>query len=238
MSTCSARPLPSPARCPPSPAGPTASGPLGGKDLGMDIAALIAWLVTAGSGAYVLGSWISHGGSVRRRTGGTGSPPVVIIGHFSLALAGLVIWVAYMVVGWAALAWTAVGVLSSGGRTRHGRTGHRPSGAAQPSGASRNARSPPLRAASLQGGTATGGIGTGSPSTGTTVGTGTTASAGDPGRAASSGQRRLSPLVVVGHGAVAVATMLLVLLAALGAGLRLARRDHCWPRSACEWRAG
>ena len=85
--------------------------PLGRKDLGMDIAALIAWLVTAGSGGYLLGSWLSHGGTLRSRVGGTGSPPVVIIGHFGLALAGLVIWVVYLIAGWAALAWTAVGVL-------------------------------------------------------------------------------------------------------------------------------
>jgi hypothetical protein len=208
-------------------AGPTASGPLGGKDLGMDIAALIAWLVTAGSGAYVLGNWISHGGSLRRRTGGTGSPPAVVIGHFSLALAGLVIWVAYMVTGWAALAWTAVGVLlpvaglgmaaltvglpglpSLPGLPKRpvpAATGSAVAGSVAGGGAS-------------TGGASTDGTITGGTITGTTAGTGTTTSASDPGRAAS-GKRRLSPLVVVGHGAAAVTTMLLVLLAALGVGL-------------------
>jgi hypothetical protein len=195
---------------------PTASGTLGGKDLGMDIAALIAWLVTAGSGAYVLGSWISHGGSLRRRTGGTGSPPAVIIGHFSLALTGLVIWVAYMVAGWAALAWTAVGVLLPvAGLGMAALTVGLPGLPSLPG--------LPRRLVPAVTGSATGGTATDGPNTGTTAGTGitagpgTTASAGDPGRAASS-KRRLSPLVVVGHGAVAVTTMLLVLLAALGAG--------------------
>lgn len=202
-------------------AGSAASGPLGGKDLGMDTAALIAWLVTAGSGAYVLGNWISHGGSLRRRVAGTGSPPAVIIGHFSLALTGLVIWVVYMVAGWAALAWTAVGVLlpvaglgmaalaiglpglpslpGLPGRPVPAATGSAVAGSASASTTS-------------VGGTVTGSAVTGSATTGTTAG------AGGPGRAAS-GQRRLSPLIIVGHGVVAVTTMLLVLLAALGVGL-------------------
>ena len=216
-------------------AGAAASGPLGGKDLGMDIAALIAWLVTAGSGAYVLGNWISHGGSLRRRTAGTGSPPAVIIGHFGLALAGLVIWVVYMVAGWAALAWTAVGVLlpvaglgmaalaiglpglpSLPGlpglpgppvpaATRSAVAGRASAGGISASGAS-------------AGGTVTSGAITDSSTTGTTAHTGTTAGAGGPDREVS-GKRRLSPLIIVGHGVVAVTTMLLVLLAALGVGL-------------------
>jgi hypothetical protein len=196
---------------------PTTSGPLGGKDLGMDIAALIAWLVTASSGAYVLSSWISHGGSLRRRTGGTGSPPAVIIGHFSLALTGLVIWVAYMVAGWAALAWTAVGVLLPvAGLGMAALTIGLPGLPSLPGLPKRPV--PAATGSAVAGGASAGGTVTGSPDTGTTAGTGTNASAGDPGRAAS-GRRRLSPLVVVGHGVVAVTTMLLVLLAALGVGL-------------------
>jgi hypothetical protein len=79
----------------------------------MSLAALIAWLVAAGSGGYVLGSWIARGGTLRRRAPGTGtgSPPAMLFGHFGLALSGLVIWVAYLVTGWAALAWVAVAVL-------------------------------------------------------------------------------------------------------------------------------
>jgi len=62
-------------------------------------------------GSYVLGTWISRGGTLRQRAGATGSPPTVIFGHFGLALGGLVIWVAYLIAGWASMAWTAVGVL-------------------------------------------------------------------------------------------------------------------------------
>jgi hypothetical protein len=42
------------------------SRPLGGRDLAMDTAALVAWLITAGSGAYVLVTWTSRGGSCDR----------------------------------------------------------------------------------------------------------------------------------------------------------------------------
>ena len=213
-------------------AGSGGSGRLGGKDFGMDIAALIAWLVTAGSGAYVLGSWLSHGGSLRRRTGGTGAPPAVIFGHFGLALTGLVIWIVYLVVGWAALAWIAVGVLlpvaglgmaalaiglpglpslpGLPGRPVPAATGSAVAGRASAGGISASGAS--------AGGTVTSGAITDSSTTGTTAHTGTTAGAGGPGREVS-GKRRLSPLIIVGHGVVAVTTMLLVLLAALGVGL-------------------
>ena len=173
-------------------AGATAgSGPLGGRDAAMDIAALIAWLVTASSGFYVLANWISHGGTLRPRAGGTGSPPSVIVGHFGLALTGLVIWIAYLVAGWNALAWTAVAVL--------------------------------LPVAGL--GMATLVIGLpGLPSLPNLPSR--RSLPGLPGRAGAGGQtgvlpasqvkRRLSPLVVVAHGALAVTTMTLVLLAAIG----------------------
>jgi manganese efflux pump family protein len=150
-----------------------ASGLLGGRDLAMDIAALVAWLITAGSGSYVLGTWISRGGTLRQRAGATGSPPAVIFGHFGLALGGLVFWVTYLIAGWVLMAWTAVGVL--------------------------------LPVAGL--GMATVVIGF------PTAGTGT-AGVGRIGKVPAPG--RLSPLVVAGHGLLAVATMVLVLLASLG----------------------
>lgn len=200
---------------------------LGHKDLGMDIAALIAWLATAGAGGYLLGSWLSHGGTLRSRAGGTGSPPVVIIGHFSLALTGLVIWIVYLVTGWAALAWTAVGVLlpvaglgmsalfiGLPGLPRLPGLPDRPvpavAGSATPGAAATGAAAP---------GAATTGAGTtGAAASAATAASsaGTSAVAGASGPAGSA-KRRLSPLIVVGHGALAVTTMLLVLLAALGA---------------------
>jgi len=208
--------------------------PLGHKDLGMDIAALIAWLVTAAAGGYLLGSWLSHGGTLRSRVGGTGSPPAVIIGHFGLALAGLVIWVIYLVVGWAALAWTAVGVLlpvaglgmaalSIGlpGLPRLPGLPGRPVPAVAGSATA---------GATTTGAATTGAATTGAATTGAVTAGGAAATGGGAADSADSsaatggsgplrsGKRRLSPLIVAVHGAFAVTTMLLVLLAALGVG--------------------
>jgi manganese efflux pump family protein len=201
----------------------------------MGVAALFAWLVTAGSGAYVLGSWITHGGSLRRRAGGasTGSPPTVIFGHFGLALSGLVIWIAYLVTGWAALAWAAVGVLLPvaglgmatlavglpGYRTRNV-TGHNAAAVTDSDYSAGDADAGDADALTI--GTGTGGarairIGA--------DGAQTISRGNDASQPIISGARtgavsvrtRLSPLVVAGHGLLAVTTMLLVLLAALGA---------------------
>ncbi|MEU0219529.1 hypothetical protein ABZ281_32495 [Streptomyces sp. NPDC006265] len=77
----------------------------------MDIAALIAWVVTALGGFYLLGTWIRRGGTRRQQTGATRLPAPVVFGHFALAALGLVVWVGYVVVGTTALAWTAFGLL-------------------------------------------------------------------------------------------------------------------------------
>jgi hypothetical protein len=172
----------SPASAPAAPAssGP-AVGPLGGRDSGMDTAALIAWLVTAASGLYVLRNWMSHGGSLRPRAGATGSPPSVIVGHFGLAATGLVLWIAYLVADWNALAWAAVAALLpvAGLGMAALAIGLPASAAADPA---------PVTAGA-------GGVGV------------------LPARQV---KRRLSPLLVVAHGALAVTTMTLVLLAAIG----------------------
>ncbi|MEU9500959.1 hypothetical protein [Streptomyces sp. NPDC048196] len=74
----------------------------------MDIAALIAWLITALGGFYMLGTWLSRGGA----SGGTSRLPVpVVFGHFALAAAGLVVWIIYLITDKDALAWTAFGLL-------------------------------------------------------------------------------------------------------------------------------
>jgi hypothetical protein len=206
----------------------------GSKDLPMGVAALIAWLVTAASGAYVLGSWIARGGTLRRRpgsggTGGTGSPPSVIFGHFGLALGGLASWATYLVTGWAALAWVSVGALlpvaglgmatlaiglPHGRRRAAGRSAPeeadlagaaiKPSGGA--AGGSATASDTPLDGGP-SGSTRTAVVDAGGKSRDRTD---TDASGRMPAKA------RLSPLVVAGHGVLAVTTMLLVLLATLG----------------------
>jgi len=91
-----------------------------GSDLALSLAALGSWLVTAGSGAWLLGSWIISRGIRRPRrprrpaacaASATGAPPGVLLGHFGLATGGLLVWVSYLLAGWAPLAWVAVGLL-------------------------------------------------------------------------------------------------------------------------------
>lgn len=207
--------------------GPAASGPVGGKDLPMDLAALAAWLVTAGSGAYLLSRWVSRGGRLRLRAAraargagaplAAGSPPAVLLGHFGLALGGLVLWLIYLVTGWPALAWAAVGVLlpvaGLGMATLVvGLPGR--------SLALANRRAPVLAGRAFV------------PSAGHPVAGRLVADrpAGSPGpggaQADDAGQRpratagRMSALAVAGHGLLAITTMLLVILAALGTAAR------------------
>jgi hypothetical protein len=69
----------------------------------MDVAALIAWLLTAVGGFFLLGTWITKGGTRNSRFS-----PVLIFGHFALAAAGLVVWIIYLFADSSALAWTAL----------------------------------------------------------------------------------------------------------------------------------
>lgn len=77
----------------------------------MAIAALITYLITAVGGFILLGTWVAKGG--HRREGGTSSRfhPALVFGHFLLAVAGLVLWIAYLAVDTISLAWAAVAVL-------------------------------------------------------------------------------------------------------------------------------
>jgi hypothetical protein len=221
------------------PTGTQSSATSHGRDLPMSIAALIAWLVAAGSGAYVLGSWIARGGTLRRpaRGAGTGSPPALLFGHFGLALCGLAFWVAYLVTGWAALAWVAVAVLLpvaglgmatlvTGLPARRaapppGHSGGTEAGGGDIGGG--DIRGGDIRGGDIAEGDAAGvqvaGAGAGvSSSTRTTTIDASSPGTGSAGAVAA--RARLAPLVVGAHGALAVTTMILVLLAALGAAAR------------------
>ncbi|MGW5663166.1 hypothetical protein ACWEWG_24155 [Streptomyces sp. NPDC003758] len=77
----------------------------------MDIAALIAWVVTALGGFYMLGTWIQRGGIGQQQSGASRLPAPVVFGHFALAAIGLVVWIIYVVADKSALAWTAFGLL-------------------------------------------------------------------------------------------------------------------------------
>ncbi|MFI0820123.1 hypothetical protein ACH4TX_34145 [Streptomyces sp. NPDC021098] len=73
----------------------------------MDIAALIAWVVTALGGFYMLGTWVQRGGIRQQQTGTSRLPAPAVFGHFALAAIGLVVWIIYIVADKSALAWTA-----------------------------------------------------------------------------------------------------------------------------------
>lgn len=75
----------------------------------MDIAALIAWVVTALGGFVLLGRWLQAGG---QKPGASRLPAPVVFGHFLLAAAGLVVWIIYVVSDSDALPWVAVVILA------------------------------------------------------------------------------------------------------------------------------
>jgi hypothetical protein len=72
------------------------------------LAALIAWLLTAGIGGYMLRTWVTRGGLRRQRATGVGVPPAVVFGHAGAALVGLTVWISYLSSGWRPLAWIGV----------------------------------------------------------------------------------------------------------------------------------
>jgi hypothetical protein len=73
----------------------------------VSIAALITWLITAGFGSFMLARWVSHGGLRRAGGGATHFAPARVFSHFLLALAGLIVWIAYLVTSNSVLAWSA-----------------------------------------------------------------------------------------------------------------------------------
>src|SRR5712691_7300409 len=78
----------------------------------MAIAAMIAWVLTASIGFYMLRTWVARGGLRRQRTTGVGVPPAVVFGHASAALTGLLIWLVFIQTGWDPLAWLGVTVIA------------------------------------------------------------------------------------------------------------------------------
>ena len=98
---------------PRAPAAPVAAPARPSSRLPLDLAALAAWTVTAAAGAWLLAGWIAGGGLRRGYARAAGVPRAVIVGHFTLALTGLGIWIAFLATGAAALAWAAVAVVLS-----------------------------------------------------------------------------------------------------------------------------
>ena len=72
------------------------------------IAAVTAWVITASIGAYMLRTWVVRGGLRRQRATGVGVLPAVVFGHAGAALTGLVLWAGFVKTRWDPLAWTGV----------------------------------------------------------------------------------------------------------------------------------
>jgi hypothetical protein len=77
----------------------------------MEIAALVAWVVTALGGFVLLARWIAGGGLRQQQARTTRFPAPLVFGHFLLAAAGLIVWIVYLAVDKDGLAWTAFVVL-------------------------------------------------------------------------------------------------------------------------------
>src|ERR687887_703277 len=78
----------------------------------MKWAALIAWVLTAGGGFVLLSIWLQRGGMRQQQEGGNRIRPPLILSHFLLAAAGLVVWIIYLIADKDALAWIAFVILA------------------------------------------------------------------------------------------------------------------------------
>jgi manganese efflux pump family protein len=200
-----AAPVPAPAPVAAQPAGPPSKLPL-------RLAALAAWAATALAGSWLIAGSLAHGGLRRHGPRIAGVPRGVIIGHLTLALAGLGLWIAFVVTGVPVLAWMAVGViLAIAGLGMATLAGGLPSITASAGSASPGPGGPASNTAASAA-EASGALASGEP-----AGPG-------PAAAAQTALREVPvhvdrPVVPIAvHGALAATTLLLVVLAAVGAG--------------------
>lgn len=77
----------------------------------MKWAALVTWIATAGFGFAMLSIWLARGGMRTQQAGSRIRPPL-ILSHFLLAAAGLVLWIVYLAVDAEALVWIAFAALA------------------------------------------------------------------------------------------------------------------------------
>jgi manganese efflux pump family protein len=77
----------------------------------VSVAALITWLITAGGGLFLLAIWLIEYDRDFQTAAATRLPVPVISGHALLAVAGLGVWSAYLILDDDRLAWAAVAIL-------------------------------------------------------------------------------------------------------------------------------
>jgi hypothetical protein len=184
-----------------APASPETSPGFPGRPLAL--AALIAWLLTAGLGGYMLRTWVTRGGLRVQRATGVGVPPAVVFGHAGVALTGLVIWAGYTLTGWELLAWLGLAFIAAAIALGIGTvTLWTPYPIAVPAAAAAPPPAPDDK-----------------PADGTVTDEMIASLLADPFPVRRRPRLRLAPLIPVGHGFAALATFMLAMLAAVGAGL-------------------
>jgi hypothetical protein len=77
----------------------------------MDVAALVAWLVTALGGFVLLFKWVSAGGHKPTTEPRSRLSPAQVFGHFLLAAVGLVLWIVYVASDSDGVTWPAFAIV-------------------------------------------------------------------------------------------------------------------------------
>lgn len=80
----------------------------------MSVVALISWTVTGGLGLFLLAIWLIEYDRDFQRAAATRLPVPVISAHALLAVAGLVVWLSYILLDNRRLAWAALIILATG----------------------------------------------------------------------------------------------------------------------------
>jgi hypothetical protein len=178
----------------------------------MGVAALIAWLATAGGGLFLLAVWLIEYDRGYQSSAATRLPIPVISAHAILALGGIVAWGAYLLLDADGLAWisaTILGIVATLGLVMAARWLRVYQSSARPARDGSQVRRPQL---SVPGSRAPAG------------GAGEMAGEVTPGELAGGGQPPVPPErsfpvpVVIFHGIFAAVTIVLVVLTALDIG--------------------
>jgi hypothetical protein len=80
----------------------------------MSLIALFTWMATAGVGLYLLSIWLIEYDKEFQSVAATRLPPAVLTAHVVLALAGLFLWIGYVIVDQDRLAWISAGAVLLG----------------------------------------------------------------------------------------------------------------------------
>ncbi|HEX5495515.1 MAG TPA: hypothetical protein VFX70_13180 [Mycobacteriales bacterium] len=62
----------------------------------MNVVTLVCWVAAALGGFYLLATWLQSGGMRQQHHGPTRFPVVLIFGHFLLAGVGMLVWLVYL----------------------------------------------------------------------------------------------------------------------------------------------